>query len=354
MPELRFEDLIPARRAPLSLFETMWQQALDSVAPSYLGLVSSPTAAPSLVLPEAPPEHGAQATQPSQNVPSLLSPDTTIAAPTQTTDDTKLPAPLSEPGELRFDDLVPQDVGPTFWPGVGAAWQPRSLAPLFGTGHNSDQPITPTTFGMGHNGGPPLEDAWWKLSAARLGAPGALLGAIWPTTLDRGDAEYIASRVVWPYGQITRRLPPGFQAHHLNQDAAYREIIPKNDGLAIGMLGNIITQPGTPHHAFHQSLESFWNRYRRGGDLVGTAPTNAEYGEALQRALRDAGLPPEDASYLAGRAADQRAYYQLRDSDPVPNLPNAINLRPTAAQRLQSRLNEAEPKDQSLPGESTK
>jgi hypothetical protein len=343
MPELRFDDLIPAKRAPPSLFETMWHQALDSVRPSYLDLVSSPTAAPSVVLPEAPPEHGAQTTQPSQNARSLSDPGTGTAAPTQTTDDEKLRAPSSEPGELRFDDPVPQDVGPAFRPGAGVAWLPRSLSPLFGTGHNSDQPITPPTFGMGHNGGPPLEDAWWKLLVSRTGAPGALLGAIWPTSLNRGDAEYVASRFAKPYGQLKGKLPQDFQAHHLNQNAAFRDVIAIDDGIAVGMHGNALTEPGTAHYDFHQSMETFWNPYRLGGDLHGRSPTNAMYGEALQRALQAGGLSSEEASYLAGRAAEQRAKYGIMESAAVPRVPSRMNQARTAEERLQDRLRESEP-----------
>jgi len=108
------------------------------------------------------------------------------------------------------------------------------------------------------------------------------------------------------------------------------------------MRGNAITEPGTPHYAFHQSLKQFWNPYRPGGHLHGQTPTNAMYGEALQQALQAGELSPEEASYLASRAADQRAKYGLIESAAVPRIPNRMNQAPTAEQRLQDRLRESE------------
>jgi hypothetical protein len=124
--------------------------------------------------------------------------------------------------------------------------------------------------------------------ASRLlgGAAGALVGAVSPSPLNGGSDEYIASISTWPYGQLKRRLPPDFQANHLNQNAAFRDIIPMDDGLSVGMRGNAITAPGTPHYSFHQSLEDFWEPYRPGREQFGKKPTNAMYGEAVKKALQ--------------------------------------------------------------------
>jgi hypothetical protein len=248
--------------------------------------------------------------------------------------------------ELRFDDLIPQNAAAASWPGAAATWQPDqndSLFPTFGIGPTSDGQIETPRIGIGHNG-PPLEDLGWKWLTARAlgGSAAALIAAILPTPLNRGEVEYIASRYARPYGQLSRRLPPGFQAHHLNQNAAFREVIPQNDGIAVGMRGNAFTEPGTPHYMFHQSLEQFWEPYRSGGNLHSKAPTNAMYGEALQRALQAGGLSPEEASYLASQAANQRASYGLIESAAVPNVPSRMNLPRTAEQRLQDRLRESE------------
>jgi hypothetical protein len=178
---------------------------------------------------------------------------------------------------------------------------------------------------------------------ARLlgGTAAALVGAVSPSPLNRGNDEYIASRSAWPYGQLKRKLPSGFQAHHLNQDAAFRDAIPTGDGIAVGMRGNAITGPGTPHHAFHQSLEEFWAPYRPGRELFGRKPTNAMYGEAVRQALQAGGLSPEEAAYLAGRAAEQRARYGLSESAAVPKVPARMGQARTSDHRLQDRLRES-------------
>jgi hypothetical protein len=53
-------------------------------------------------------------------------------------------------------------------------------------------------------------------------------------------------------------------------------------------------------------------------------PTNADYGEAVRRALIASGLSPAQASNLAAQAAAQRAAYTLSESEAVPHVPEAI------------------------------
>ena len=127
-----------------------------------------------------------------------------------------------------------------------------------------------------------------------------------------------------PYGDLRRTLPKGIQAHHLNQDAAFRDAIPSKEGLAIGMYGNAFTQPATPHYDFHASLEGFWASYRRGGDLYPSLPTNAEYHQALQQALQAGGFTLEEAGELARQAAEQRQQFDLNPDDPVPRVPQRL------------------------------
>lgn len=98
--------------------------------------------------------------------------------------------------------------------------------------------------------------------------------------------------------------------------------------MSVGMWGDAITEPGTPHYVFHQSLEQFWDPYRNNGGHEGRIPTNAMYSEALQRALQSAGRSPEEASYLARQAATQRAKYGLRETDPVSRVPNRLERIP--------------------------
>ena len=138
------------------------------------------------------------------------------------------------------------------------------------------------------------------------------------------DAEEGTAPLVAPYGEMKGTLPEGVQANHLNQNAAYRDVIPLNEGLANPMEGNAFTESGTPHYDFHNSMEQFWNQYRQGGENFGLTPTNAEYGAALQQALEDAGYSAEDAANIAEQAAQQRIQYGLSESGPVPRIPGPI------------------------------
>ena len=90
------------------------------------------------------------------------------------------------------------------------------------------------------------------------------------------------------------------------------------------MRGDIITEPGTPHYIYHRSLEQFWEPYRKGGSLFGSRPTNAEYGEAMRRALVASGFSDAQASNLATQAAAQRVANGLSESKLVPLIPGPI------------------------------
>jgi hypothetical protein len=62
------------------------------------------------------------------------------------------------------------------------------------------------------------------------------------------------------YGALAQELSgSGLQASHLNQNAAFRAVIPQEEGIAVGMRGNTFTAVGSPHYEFHSSLERFWN-----------------------------------------------------------------------------------------------
>jgi RHS repeat-associated protein len=132
------------------------------------------------------------------------------------------------------------------------------------------------------------------------------------------------------YGELRsfiRRNRLGEQANHLNQDAAFGDVIPKNEGAAVGMRGNAFTEPGTPHYEFHRSLEGFWDQYRTGGEFEGLRPTNAEYGQALQRALQEGGFSEEQAARISEAARQNREAYGLGQNDPVPRVPNPLRQR---------------------------
>ena len=117
----------------------------------------------------------------------------------------------------------------------------------------------------------------------------------------------------------------GFQAHHLNQNAAYKVSIPPASGQSILLRGDAIRDAGSPHYEAHASLENWWNDYRKGGSKAFQVPTNAEYGQALKQSLVDAGMSPADAALHAEVARQQRLASGQADAAPVPKVPGKIN-----------------------------
>jgi len=121
------------------------------------------------------------------------------------------------------------------------------------------------------------------------------------------------------------------QVNHLNQTAAFGRNIPKDLGLCNRLRGNAMTEAGSPHYEFHRSLETFWNQFRLGnakvptGARYGEKPTNAEYGVALEKALKAAGCTVEEAANFAAKAAAERAAYGLSESAQVPHVPRRFN-----------------------------
>ncbi|MBW6525825.1 hemagglutinin repeat-containing protein [Sphingomonas sp. RHCKR7] len=142
-------------------------------------------------------------------------------------------------------------------------------------------------------------------------------------------APLIAPEGVTPrvdsYGALVTELKgTGLQANHLNQNAAFKSMIPRNEGLAIAMPGNALAEPGSPHYEFHASLEGFWSPYRKGGNFYGMTPTNEQYSAAVDKALIQSGLSATQARDVAGQAADQRTNFGLVPSMPVPRVPDRL------------------------------
>jgi len=123
------------------------------------------------------------------------------------------------------------------------------------------------------------------------------------------------------YKEYKGKLPEGFQANHLNQDAAFKSKISSSEGVAVPLEGNVFTDAGSPHYKFHRVLEDFWDQFRDDGPRKGELPTNAEYDTALRRALKEAGFDEAEVQRLGDKARQQRLDYGLKDLDKVPNRP---------------------------------
>ena len=77
--------------------------------------------------------------------------------------------------------------------------------------------------------------------------------------------------------------------------------------------------------AISGAFSGAWDDYRDDGRSFGKWPTNAEYGEASQRALVASGFTRAQASQLADQAAAERAANGLNEAEPVPRIPIRID-----------------------------
>jgi uncharacterized protein YjbJ (UPF0337 family) len=139
------------------------------------------------------------------------------------------------------------------------------------------------------------------------------------TPKPRPSVEPGPGRRIAPHKDFRGTLPEGYEANHLNQTAAYGRKIRYKDGLCAPIQGDAFV-PGTQHYKFHQSLGKFWRQFQPNGARAGQTPTNAEYGQALERALREAGYTEQEVAEMAAQAARERAAYGLKETDPVPDL----------------------------------
>lgn len=75
----------------------------------------------------------------------------------------------------------------------------------------------------------------------------------------------------------------------------------------------------------HANLESFWNNYRKGGNLYREMPTISEYNTALNDSLKAAGLTDAQAEQAVQSAINQQLNYGLSEDVFVPRIPGRIN-----------------------------
>lgn len=115
------------------------------------------------------------------------------------------------------------------------------------------------------------------------------------------------------------------QSHHLNQDAAYKEVIPREEGLAIDADGNVFIDRESSHYKAHETMEEFWDRFRHGGEMEGIKPTVREYNSALKDSMVNSGFSVSDADLITEIAANQQRVYGLTEVDEVPRIPGRIN-----------------------------
>jgi hypothetical protein len=124
-----------------------------------------------------------------------------------------------------------------------------------------------------------------------------------------------------PYDVLRRDTSAPGQAHHLNQSAAYRDVIPRGEGMSIKLEGNAFTDVGSPHYNAHATMEQFWQPFRETGEL----PTNLQYTQAMRNSLRNAGLSEQQVTAAVRAAIRERVNAGELGGMPVPRVPNRLN-----------------------------
>lgn len=118
----------------------------------------------------------------------------------------------------------------------------------------------------------------------------------------------------------------GTQTHHLNQQAAFEDHIPYQDGMCILLRGNVIAEKGSEHNLVHKGLESMFDRHRLGGELEGTPPTVGEYNMANAESMRRAGFGDGLTDAFMNVAMNEQQQYGLFQDDLI-RLPGSMHLK---------------------------
>lgn len=143
--------------------------------------------------------------------------------------------------------------------------------------------------------------------------------------VEGGDGALGLSMETGPYRVMSNRTDIPGQAHHLNQDAMFGEIIPRGRAVSVKLKGDAFQEPGTPHYQVHQAQETYLNQFRRGGERFGEKPTNLEMSRATVDALQSGGYTRDQAMALARVAMRDRVKYGLLGGEEVPRIPRRIN-----------------------------
>jgi hypothetical protein len=158
----------------------------------------------------------------------------------------------------------------------------------------------------------------WRIvdSADQRGLPLAVVEGV--------DGRLGLSMETGPYRVMRRRDDIEGQAHHLNQEAMYGQIIPHGDAVAVKLRGDALREPGTPHYRVHQAQEAYLDQFRSGGARFREAPTNLEMNRATLDALRSAGYTSEQARALVREAVRDRVRHGALGGEEVPRIPRRI------------------------------
>ena len=130
--------------------------------------------------------------------------------------------------------------------------------------------------------------------------------------------------VVGPYSevkQINKQLGlPNTQAHHIAQNAIYGKTVPKQQGVAVSLRGNALTEFQSPHNDVHRIGEQIIDTYREDG----TTPTNEKMYEIYVGELQASGLNENIIEHAVYQVIQQHMEYGILPGDAIQKMPRKI------------------------------
>ena len=94
---------------------------------------------------------------------------------------------------------------------------------------------------------------------------------------------------------------PNAQAHHLAQDAIYRDRIPKAQGITISVEGDAIREPNSQHGVEHNYYTTKLEKYYE----AGIKPTHRDFAEIMMGGMMEIGVHPAVRNYALDRVIRQ-------------------------------------------------
>ena len=116
---------------------------------------------------------------------------------------------------------------------------------------------------------------------------------------------------------------PNAQAHHVAPNAMYRDIIARNEGIAISLPGNVFTNPESAHGKAHNHTETRLDEYR----ALNIRPTNREACEIFLASLQTAGVNKNVAEFSLDWMIRQQMEHGIYPDMPIPRMPKKIHFK---------------------------
>jgi len=136
------------------------------------------------------------------------------------------------------------------------------------------------------------------------------------TKISRAGLTFVSKLQIYRTA-LLMKAPRGYQWHHLNQYAAFKETIDKSDGLVLLVKGGV-GEIGSQHRTIHRVLDEFWEIYRN----KNSRPTVATYHKALANALSKAGFNAEEVTLAIDAARANLRKFGYTDKSLVDLVPN--------------------------------